>query len=204
MNTPAKSAAWSARIPRVLAPLLLLVGSASANAGWELDSERSSVQFLSVKNAMIAELHHFKSLTGGVNDEGVAQVVIDLDSVETLIPIRNERLRKMLFETIQFPAATLQVEVPDTLGGLAAGETSQLTLPVAVEFHGKSKSYNAQLQATKLADGSLEVSVLEPLVIYADDFDLGGGILALKEIAGLTSISTAVPVTARLRFNPEG
>ncbi|MEO0438237.1 MAG: YceI family protein [Pseudomonadota bacterium] len=204
MNTTVKSAAWLALLPRMLAPFFLLIGSAAATAGWELDSERSSVQFLSVKNAMIAELHHFKSLTGGVNDEGAAQIVIDLDSVETLIPIRNERLRKMLFETIQFPAATLQVDVPDTLTGLAAGETAQLALPVTVEFHGKSKSYDAQLQATKLADGSLEVSVLEPLVVYADDFELAEGILALKEIAGLTSISTAVPVTARLRFNPEG
>ncbi len=38
-----------------------------AFAAWTLDGERSTVQFISVKNASVAEVHHFKALRGGVS-----------------------------------------------------------------------------------------------------------------------------------------
>ncbi|MEM1142535.1 MAG: YceI family protein [Pseudomonadota bacterium] len=202
MNKTVPDLTCNRRIFQSVVGLLALL-SVSARADWLLDESRSDVQFLSVKNASIAEVHHFSSLTGGINDDGIAQVVIDLDSVETLIPIRNERMRKMLFETLQFPAATLSVEVPDSLEALKAGETAELDLKVNVALHGKTMAYDASLQATKLANGSLEVNVLQPLVVYAADFGLAGGVQALQQIAGLNSISTAVPVTARLTFLPQ-
>ena len=105
----------------LLAIQLLFVGNAMA--GWELDNERSTVQFMSVKNASIAELHYFHALAGEVADDGQARVSIDLDSIETLIPIRNQRLRELLFETVRFPAATLTTTVPEAVKSLENGES---------------------------------------------------------------------------------
>ncbi|AFP30059.1 hypothetical protein MRBBS_1121 [Marinobacter sp. BSs20148] len=44
------------------------------------------------------------------------------------------------------------------------------------------------------------MSTGQPLLVKAEDFGLAGGIEALREIAGLSSVTTAVPVTENLVF----
>ena len=185
--------------------LTAFVGSfaAAVQAAWDLDNERSVVNFISVKNASIAELHYFRSVTGGIDAEGNATLVIDLDSVETLIPIRNQRMRELLFETVRFPAATLTAPVPSDLDGLEAGETRDVDFEVSVELHGKTVPYAAGADVTRLADGSLRVTLSEPILVKAADFGLAEGIETLRNVAGLDTISTAVPVTATLVFTEE-
>ncbi|OQX14641.1 MAG: hypothetical protein BWK73_09005 [Thiothrix lacustris] len=46
----------------------------------------------------------------------------------------------------------------------------------------------------------MQVTTVAPIVLNAADFDLAAGLTALREIAGLTSISNAVPVTFFLSF----
>ncbi len=192
----------SFRSIRVVVSSLLLALAGPVLADWDLDAQRSTVQFMSVKNASVAELHHFNVLTGGINDAGSAQVVIDLDSVETLIPIRNERMRELLFDTARFPATTLTAEVPDDLDALDAGATRDVALTVHVDLHGMRAPVEAKARITRLADGGLQVALSEPLIISAADFGLDGGIEMLREVAGLQNISTAVPVLATLVFIP--
>lgn len=179
---------------------LALVLSGPALAAWDLDEERSTVQFLSVKNASVAEVHHFKSVSGGIDDEGRATITIDLASVETMVPIRNERMREMLFETVRFPEATLRARVPDDLDGLDAGETTRTDLELSIDLHGKTALYTAATNVTRLADGSLQVVLAAPVLVKAADFGLEGGVEMLREVAGLKTISTAVPVDATLVF----
>jgi polyisoprenoid-binding protein YceI len=184
--------------------LLLLAASTGVLADWELDGQRSTVQFMSVKNASVAELHHFRALTGGISDTGAAQVALDLDSVETLVPIRNQRMRELLFETVRFPAAMLRAEVPTSLTELPVGETRDTSIEVEVDLHGATQSYIAEVLVTRLNDGALQVVISEPIVVKAADFGLDGGIEILREVAGLASISTAVPVSGQLVFTPPG
>ncbi len=193
---------FSFRPLTVIASSLLLAFAGPALADWNLDAQRSTVQFMSVKNASVAELHHFKTLGGGISDAGVARVEINLDSVETLVPIRNERMREMLFETVRFPAATLVADVPSGLDQLAAGESRDLELSVMVDLHGTRTPVKASARATRLADGGLRVSLAQPLIIRAADFGLEAGVEMLREVVGLQNISTAVPVLATLVFVP--
>lgn len=174
--------------------------SLPALAAWELDGERSTVQFLSVKNASVAELHSFRSVAGMIGDDGRAQVTIDLDSVETLIPIRNQRMRELLFETVRFPAATLSTQVPEGMEDLQAGEVRSADLELTIDLHGAQAPYTAKAAVTRLADGSLQVTLAEPVLVKAADFGLDAGIETLREVAGLKSIATAVPVDATLVF----
>ncbi|WP_439101327.1 YceI family protein [Congregibacter sp.] len=187
----------------LVASLFLAGASVSALADWELDGERSTVQFMSVKNASVAELHHFRSISGGISDTGAAQVALDLDSVETLVPIRNQRMRELLFETVRFPAALLRAEVPKSLSELPVGETRDTAIEVEVDLHGSKQSYTTEVLVTRLNDGGLQVVISEPLLVKAADFGLADGIEVLREVAGLQSISTAVPVSGQLVFVPE-
>ena len=192
-------------ITRVISTLLTvfaLGGTVAAQAAWELDPQQSTVQFMSVKNGAVAELHHFGTLTGTVADDGLARVVIDLDSVESLIPIRNERMRKMLFDTQDFPQATITAVVPPALMALESGTTTTSELQLHVNLHGVEMPLTALVMVTALDGGALQVVLREPLVVKAADFKLAEGIEALREIAGLKSITAAVPVTATLVFAP--
>lgn len=176
------------------------IGCAQVMAQWELDSEHSTINFVSVKNAAIAETHSFGGLVGYIGKNGNVQLSIDLDSVETLIPIRNERMRELLFETTSFPNATVAAEVdPAVLAEVASGGTVSTEVPVRLNLHGIEESL--AVPVTVFSDGgSLSVVSSRPIIINAADFGLVAGVEALRKVAGLNTISTAVPVSLNLRF----
>ena len=148
------------------------IGCAQVMAQWELDSEHSTINFVSVKNAAIAETHSFGGLVGYIGKNGNVQLSIDLDSVETLIPIRNERMRELLFETTSFPNATVAAEVdPAVLAEVASGGTVSTEVPVRLNLHGIEESL--AVPVTVFSDGgSLSVVSSRPIIINAADFGL--------------------------------
>lgn len=176
--------------------------ASAAIAQWELDGERSRLSFISVKNASVGESHTFASLEGVVGKDGSARIDIDLDSVDTAIPIRDKRMREMLFETGSFPSANITGTVEPDVIAQAGKSPTVVTVPLTVELHGSSARYDAAMLVSVAEDGSLHVTTREPIVVDAGDFDLGDGVTALREVAGLASISTSVPVSAYLVFDP--
>lgn len=183
-----------------LLPLALLTASSSVLADWTLSPE-STLRFISTKNTNISEVHHFRSMSGSVTDDGKANVLIDLTSVETGIPIRNERLQSMLFETAQFGTLTISADLPESLlTALHDGETIVSTLPITIHLHGETSSANAEIMATTGQDGHVVVTSLAPVLVKAADFSLVKGIETLRNIAKLERISTTVPVTFTLLF----
>lgn len=183
--------------------VLLSIWSLSASAQWELDNDRSEVNFISVKNAAIAETHTFTSLVGFIGAQGKVQLGIDLDSVETLIPIRNERMRELLFETARFPAANINAQIePAILQAVAEGGVVTTDVEVQLSLHDRQIEVSVPVVVVGESGGQLRVLSARPVIVNAADFDLEKGVAALREIAGLTSISTAVPVSLHLVFTP--
>lgn len=185
--------------------LALLAPWGSASAQWELDSDKSSINFISIKNDTIGEMHSFESLVGFVAKDGGVQVGIDLDSVQTLIDIRNERMRKMLFETAKFPTANVTAVVPpDVLAAASEGGTVSADISAILSLHGKESSFTIPVVIIGDDSGLLRVFTARPVLLNAGDFGLEKGVEALRNIAGLRAISNAVPVTMHLVFNPAG
>jgi len=181
--------------------LLLAVSLPAAAAGWQLDSERSSLYFLSIKKNDVAEVHQFDRLSGSY-DHGEAKLVIDLTSVDTGIDVRDERMREHLFETGSHPKATVTVEVPEQrVADLKPGEQMVLDSGGTLALHGQSHEVDTPLSVTRLGDGRLEVANVRPVVVNAGDYGLARGVDKLREIAGLSSISPAVPVQFTLYFS---
>jgi hypothetical protein len=126
----------------------------------------------------------------------------ELDSVQTLIDIRNERMRETLFETVTFPAATVNAVVaPELLATVAEGGTLQTELTFTLSLHGAEKALTVPVVLVGEKAGNLQVYTPRPVIINAADFGLAKGIEALQAVAGLKAISTAVPVTVHLVFN---
>lgn len=183
----------------------VLLGAGLAHAQWELDSDRSSVDFLSIKNGSVAEAHHFTSLVGYVGKDGTVQVSIELDSVETLIPIRNERMREMLFKTVDFPTATVNTQVDSgVLSEVAGGGVVTTDIQVSLELHGETAELQVPVTVFSEEGEGLRVLSTRPVVVQAEEFGLVEGVTALREVAGLDSIATAVPVSFHLVFSAAG
>jgi len=180
----------------------LVLVAAPALADWTLNNEQSQLSFISIKNGDIAEVHRFDHLDGSFDGKGNVKLIIQLASVDTAIPIRDERMREMLFNTNAFPAATLTANVDASeVSKLKAGEMMVSTLKGQLNLHGKSSPLTAELVVARLAANTLLVSSHKPLVLQAGNFDLVEGVEKLREVAGLASISKTVPVSFVLTFN---
>ncbi|MDD1015330.1 YceI family protein [Pseudomonas rubra] len=187
-------------LPRLLLTLLVVL-SLPAQANWHLDGESSRLSFISSKNGETAEVHRFLVLHGKVDRKGAAELQIEMDSNSSGVPLRDERMRKELFEFAKFPEATVSAQIDlRPINDLANGAQVELRLPLTVGLHGKQHSYSALLLATRLDERRFQVVTLEPLMLRADDFDLLPGLATLRKLAGLKSISPSVPVAAVLIF----
>jgi hypothetical protein len=186
---------------RSLAVLMLSGTGLSAHADWYLDGESSRLSFVSTKNANVSEVQRFLVLHGKVDPQGLAEVEVELESINSGIPLRDERMRKELFQIDRFAEALITTRIDlRPINDLAPGAQLELRLPLTVDLHGKQHTYNAELLATRLDDRRFQVVTLEPLVINAEDFDLAPGLEALRKVAGLSAISLSVPVGAVLIF----
>ncbi|MFO2463950.1 YceI family protein [Pseudomonas sp. 15FMM2] len=192
---------FNASFCKPLALLLLAAVAVPAQAAWYLDNESSRLSFITTKNTHMAEVQRFLVLHGKVDGNGAAQLEVELESVNSGIPLRDERMRNQLFEIKTFPDALIKAQINlQPINDLAAGAQLELRLPLSVTLHGKTKTYNAELLATRLDDRRFQVVTLEPLVLNAADFDLLPGVTALRKLAGLKNISLSVPVGAVLIF----
>ena len=188
-------------VSQILAVLLLAGASLSAQANWYLDGESSRLSFVSTKNANISEVQRFLVLHGKVSPKGLAEVEVEMESVNSGIPLRDERMRKELFDIQTFPEALITAQIDlRPINDLAPGAQLELRLPLTVELHGKQHEYPGELLATRLDDRRFQVVTLEPLVLNAEDFDLAPGLDSLRKVAGLSAISLSVPVGAVLIF----
>lgn len=174
-----------------------------AHADWQLNNQQSRVSFVSVKKNSIAEAHHFKKVSGELSDGGALSLAIDLSSVETNIPIRNERMNQFLFETAQFSQATLSANLKDKVKQLSVGQHVLSGLNAELDFHGEKQALNIDVLVSVANNGNMTVSSFTPVIINSGDFSVAEGVAKLQKLAGLPSIATAVPVTFALTFNKQ-
>lgn len=185
----------------LLAITVSLFACSSALAEWTLDNTKSSLNFVSTKAIDIAEVHHFSQLVGRVSDNGKAVLTIELASVETGIPIRNERMLEMLFETRKFPLATVRSKIDmDIVNAIATGASQNMAIDLELDLHGIRVDIAANVVVVKLDDKTLMVSSAGPVILNASTVELSEGIEALREVASLPSIGNAVPVSFILTF----
>ena len=172
----------------------------AAQAYWSLDNEASSLSFVTVKAEHVAEAHSFDRLSGTIGDNGDVEITIELASVNTMIQIRNERMQEMLFETNMFPEATISGSIDlDALTDMDAGASTARQIDFELSLHGQSVALAADVQITRTGEGVV-VSTLKPIIVMSDAFALTAGVEKLREVAGLPSISRAVPVSFTVVF----
>lgn len=191
----------------MLKPLLtgaaILLLSPLALADWSVTNELSRVSFVSVKKNTIGEAHYFKELSGDLTQSGQLSVDIHLASVETLIPIRNERMAKYLFNTELSPILKLKANLSTQLPTLKTDQSQLLNIPTSITLNGINKVLSLDVLATQLSNGNMIVSSFMPVIINPADFNLTGGIEKLQALAQLPSITQSVPVSFTLTLQKD-
>lgn len=182
--------------------------AANTNAAtWILDNSTSMLNMVTVKNKNTAEIGSFSGLQGSVDEDGLAIVKIDLNTVNTANTIRDGRIRDFLFETSLLP--TLYYKVQLNLNDIAAitiGSSAIQTLNGSLTLHGATSNISAQVLITKLDNNKIIVSSYKPVLVAASSFDLEWGIDYLRKIRTdegflVSTIGYTVPIYFNLRFN---
>jgi len=184
-----------------LSGLALCLFSTATFANWNLNNELSRVSFVSVKKNTIGESHYFKKLNASISNSGKFKLEINLASVETLIPIRNERMQKFLFNTEMFPKLNLTSDLSSQLKNLKKGQSTILKTQADLALNGINKLISLEVLATQQANGDIIVASFMPVIIKPSDFNLTAGINKLQELAKLPSITHSVPVSFVLTLN---
>lgn len=186
---------------RIFTLIIGLLFTLPSLANWQLVNDKSQFNFVTTKKNSATEVHQFTQLKGAISPKGKVNLTIDLSSVETNIPIRNERMQKFLFETNLFPKASFTTSIDNqTIEQLAVGEVARIEVTGEIALHGAKQTVKTQVQVIKLSNNKILVNSLKPIIIQANDFNLVAGVEKLKDLAVLPSISNAVPVTFSLYF----
>lgn len=182
--------------------VLFMLLSPYAFSEWKVDSGLSSVSFITIKKKDTAEIHHFKEVNGQLSDSGEFKFVVDLNSVDTSNELRDQRMREILFNTIDFPEVTLAAQLDGkAISTLQAGDAQVIVTEASVNLHGQSQSVKIEALAVRSGD-KLIVASSKPVVINAAEFDLAKGVEKLRELAKLPAISHAVPINFVLVLTP--
>ena len=182
----------------------ITVNDPEPSDSYVLDPDTSSIYFVSTKKVHVIESHTFTELSGGISEDGEAVVQIALDSVDTGIETRNERMRNYLFETNLFSQAEITLDVDMTeIADIPIGETLEQTISPIVNLHGFSIPLEVPVSITKLSASKILVQNTSPVLVEAADFDLLGGVDTLKDLASLSVISYTVPTNFTLFFSTQ-
>ncbi len=187
---------------RLFAGLLAVLTCWPVHADWVLDNDASRISYVTTKANVAAEVNHFRKLSGDIDADGSATLTIDLDSVDTAVEIRDTRMREILFETATFPTAQVSATIDmDEIATAASGSAAVIIAEAIVNLRGMDVSVTFEATVAKLDSDNLLVTSTKPVIVSASQFGLLEGIEKLRTIAGLPSISPAVPVTFVLKWS---
>ena len=178
---------------------------------WKVDPQLSKITFSSIKQDQIPEIHHFKTFVGtlNTNKKSISAktnfiLEIPLASAETGIPISDERMQKLFFESSKFPKARLSAKIDPKRLPSKAGEIKTLSFATHLSLHGQKQGLTIPVQVTRINADTLMAVSLQPIFINVNTFKLGPGLDKLRNIAKLKSITPVAPVTFSLVLKKAG
>ncbi|MCO4848351.1 MAG: YceI family protein [Yoonia sp.] len=159
---------------------------AQTQSDWVLQSDQSTLRFQTIKNGSVIETNRFRKFDGAITADGQATINIMLDSVDTKVDLRNVRLRFLLFETFNFPTATITAQVaPNIYDQLREDEHIAFPLRFALTLHGHTQRRLTDVIVTKVNQTTVSVSTVSPVPVGVADFGLRKGLDALELTANV-------------------
>ena len=171
------------------------------NTQWQLVSEHSDVSFISIKQSQLVEVNRFNAVDAQLYSNGKFAFSVDLNSVDTGVALRDQRLQQFFFETDVLPTMFFEGRIDaKKLDQLAVGLSVTESVAGTLSLHGIKQSLTAELIVTRLSSKRFMIRSYKPLLLDIQQFELQQGLAMLKQLAGLSSISEKIPVSLNLEF----
>ena len=179
----------------------MLVTQSVFAAAWQLDGSTSTLNFSSSKTTSnsstpIVEENKFDQVTGTIDEKGNATITVDLNSVDTRVPLRDTRLKEQVFDTKTYPTATFTTKLD--MNEIAKYEDKQVhTIPLegTLNLHGTQHTIKTQVAMQELDAKTIQVKNTAPVVVDTSQFNMQDGVSALQALMALQSINSEIPVT---------
>ncbi len=169
---------------------------------WDLSATDSYLNFVTTKNTHTIETQRFDVISGGMTDNGIATLIVDLTSVNTTNTTRDQRLRDLFFQTLTFPSANIRVVLStNVLSTIAVGKSALVDISATLELHGVTGAITTKVMVQKLSNTRVLVQSVAPIIVKSSDYALDAGVEALRAAVGIASVSGTVPVDFTLVFN---
>ena len=179
--------------------------SSMAQAEWILNSELSHLTYASTKRTQTAftgEVNHFEKLTGSVEEDGKAEIIIHMNSVETNSKSRNRRTQKHVFKTFDFPVATVTANLDmSEFADMQVGELRRAEILATLTLTGIEEDIYIVLDVARPKEGRVTAVNQGMIIINADSYNMAEGLDKLTRLAKIRSINPLFPVTFHLVFD---
>lgn len=186
----------------IIFSLLTLTSVTFASSLYEIDSDNSIVTFSVTKKQYIVEPATFEDVSGSIDKQGNVIISIDINSVNSSNPIRDNRLIDMFFQTEFFPEAIISTKInPSILNSKQS--IQKVKLNATLEFYETKKDIVLEALVVKTGN-KVVVTSLKSIIINAKMFNLPmDNLNALSKVCGGITISDIVPVNFVVTFQPK-
>src|SRR5690554_4597978 len=161
---------------------------------WQLDTNTSRLTYINSKNNGIEEHNTLRFHSGTIDANRQVNIRIDLNTIDTSIPIRDERMRELFFETDTYPTAEVTANIENDLPLM-----TPYNINFSLHLHGHSQSFQSSV-IIHSGGGEMMITSAEDVTVSAADFGLEPAIEKLREIAMLETIDPQVRVSFKLHF----
>lgn len=132
-------------------------------------------------------------------------LTVDLESFDSGLPLRNDRVRKIFFNSDKKEMSQAIFKIAalpgDALAKLKADkELKDYSLEGELDFHGVKKNITAKLNASITPAGRIAVKSVQPLEIKISDFSLSENLKSMIQVCGHLGIDDLVKLDVAVEF----
>ncbi len=171
-----------------------------------LVGSESTIWFVGFKNNAVAVPGSFAALDGALDVVGHrGWIEVGIASIATGNAQRDQSIATHLFGGAEFPKARFAIK--DALGATelpAIGESVELEVSGILTLRGVETVLTIPAGLTRESAGRIRVQTLAPVVLTAEQLQLGQAFQVLQTVCGHEALSRAVPVSFDLVFAEGG
>ncbi len=168
------------------------------------------IVFTSYKNETVTVLGYLREYFGvaevdAAGDPLRMDMVLDLNSLDTAIPGRNNRILNIFFESMNPDYGTLEIVFDRFMTVIVEdveGKPKAVTALGTLKMNGVEQEITAELNITRTGDAWL-VKSREPVVLYIADFNFGNRVYDLMKACNHKALGNKVEVNVELNFKKE-
>lgn len=181
--------------------------AASTSTSWTLYADSSSLKTTAVKDFKVPVVGAMQAKSGEAKVEGdtiTGQVVFDVNSWDSNLPLRNERVRMHFFETALAGHDQIKVSwksLPKTvLDDAIAGMAKNIPVEFELEFVGQKKTQKAFVNISENENGRYVISSASPFTVTISQWPLAEPLKTMMKVCNHRDIKDEVEVEFSLVF----